>query len=105
MSLDSKHYETKDEKSGARGISLTPRQEELYFWLRGKIDLDDSAAFTVRRLFSRMRIDTAACCALSRLVGRALRDAENEDAYIVAGMKRLAVEHKADGTDNSENPT
>lgn len=96
MSLVSKHSETKDEKGGASVIPLNARQESLYFWLRGKIDLDYWAVFTVRRYFSQMRIDTASVCAVTRLVARAQQYAENESAYIVAGMKKLAVEHKAD---------
>ena len=88
--------ETKDEKSSAATVALNVGQEGLYFWVRSKIDLDASAALSVRRLFSRMRIDTASVCAVSRLVCRALREAENDSAYIVGGMKRLAVEHRAD---------
>lgn len=79
----------------ARVISLTTQQESLYGFVRDKVDLDDSAAFTVRRLFSKMRIDTASTYAVSRLVNRALRDAENISAYVVRGMQNLAVEHKA----------
>ena len=80
-------------------IPLNPQQEELYFWVRDKIDLDDSAAMTVRRFFSRMRIDTASVGAVQRLVTRTLGHAENDSAYIVAGMKNLAEEHKADSVD------
>ena len=76
MPLTSKLKQAKDENLAATVISLTPRQEEIYFWLRGKID-------------------PASVGALSRLVNRALRDAENESAFIVAGMKKLAEEHKA----------